>query len=134
MVNKIYKMKIKSKKISKSILKKREQRRIKRENKLKFKEFVKKIKERDNYTCQISGKYLKDADPRALPMVHVLSKENYPSLKMDENNVLCLSFYHHKNSPLSPHLDGFVFVDWFKHKFPLRYKYLMRWLRKWQDN
>lgn len=120
----------KSKKISKSILKKREKRRLKREQKQKYKDFVKSIKERDNYCCQISGKSFKNSSPQSLQVSHILSKENYPELMFDENNVLCLSFYNHKNSPLSPHLDCFAFVNFFEKKFPERYKYLMEWLRE----
>lgn len=117
-----------------TLLRKKAERKIKREDK-KFrkqiyKDFVKEIKERDNYTCQISGKYLKDSKPQSLQVVHILSKENYPEFMLDPINVICLSFYHHKNSPLSPHLDGFAFVEFFKNKFPDRYTYLINKLRE----
>jgi len=101
-------------------------RLIKKNKKQAYREFVKSIKERDNYTCQISNKSFKDASPQSLQVAHILSKENYPELILDPNNVLCLSFYNHKNSPKSPHLDGFVFTHFFKEKFPKRYKYLMK--------
>jgi len=118
-------------------LKRKEERKqfrlIKREEKQKYRDFVKAIKERDNYTCQISGKYLKDADPRALVVAHILSKENYPELMLNPNNVLSLSYYHHKNSFLSPHLDCFAFIEWFKGKFPERYCYLLKWLGEEQQ-
>ena len=105
---------------------KKAKRLIKKNKKQVYKEFVKSIKERDNYTCQISKKSFKNASPQSLQVCHILSKENYPELMMDPNNVLCLSFYNHKNSPLSPHLDGFVFSYWFSKKFPKRYKYLVK--------
>lgn len=121
---------MKDKKISKVLIRKREERRIKREQKQKYKDFVKFIKERDNYTCQISGKSFKNSKPQALPVCHIISKENYPELMLNPNNVLCLSFYHHLNSPLSTHLDGFAFSLWFKDKFPKRFRYLKGWLKK----
>jgi len=107
----------------------KKQRAIKKSKKQEFEDFVKRMKERDGYNCQISGKNFKDADPRAYQMAHILSKENYPKLMMNENNVLCLSYYQHKNSPLSPHLDCLAFVEWFKNKFPARYEYLLSYLR-----
>jgi hypothetical protein len=106
------------------------ERQIKKTNKQAYQDFVKFIKERDNWTCQISGKYLKDSKPQSLQVVHILSKENYPQLMLDPMNVICLSFYFHKNSPLSPHLDGFAFVSWFQNKFPDRYVYLLNKLRE----
>ena len=117
-----------------TILRKKQEKKAKRlANKLekqKYKDFVKSIKERDDYTCQISGKSFKNSKPQALPVCHIISKENYPELMLDPNNVLCLSFYHHKNSPLSTHLDGFCFSLWFKDKFPDRYRYLVKKLRE----
>ena len=110
--------------------KKKAERLIKKNKKQAYKAFVKSIKERDNYTCQISNKSFKNASPQSLQVAHILSKENYPELMLDPNNVLCLSFYNHKNSPKSPHLDGFVFTQWFKEKFPDRYKYLVRWIKQ----
>lgn len=110
-----------------TILKRKQERKIERDfkriEKQQYKDFIKKIKERDNYTCQISGKSFKNASPHALHVAHIFSKENYPEFMLEPMNVLCLSFYNHKNSPLSPHLDGFAFVQWLKVNKPEQYKW-----------
>jgi len=123
----------KQKKILKKTIIKREKRRLKKEYKEKYAIWVKAVKERDNYTCQISDKYLKNADPRALQAAHILSKENYPELQFDVINGISLSYYYHKNAPISSHLDGFAFTEWFKNKFPDRYEYLLKKLKDIQN-
>jgi hypothetical protein len=115
--------------LKKTIIK-REKRQLKKEGKIKYIEWVKAVKERDNYTCQISGKYLKDADPRALQAAHILSKENYPELKYDIMNGISLSYYYHKNAPISSHLDGFAFALWLMKNKPEQFKYLTEFLEK----
>lgn len=111
--------------------KKAKKRAIKKAKKDVYTNFVKQIKERDNYTCQISGKCFKNAKPQALHVAHILSKENYPELMLNPNNVLCLSFYHHKTSPVSSHLDGFAFTRWLQINKPEQYKFLMDYLEKY---
>ena len=103
-------------------------KQAKKQAKIDMDNFVKKIKERDNYTCQISNKNFKNAAPQALQMAHILSKENYPELMLNENNVICISFHHHKNSSISSHLDGFVFTRWLQINRPKQYKFLMKYL------
>lgn len=119
-------------------LRKKEERKIKRLNKRiekeKYKSFVKQIKERDNYCCQICKKSFKNAKPQALQVAHILSKENYPELKLNEYNVLTLCFYHHKNAPISSHLDGFSFSYWFMNNYKERYEYLVNWLKLHHTN
>lgn len=98
----------------------------KRKEKEEYKLFIKSIKERDNYTCQICNTYYgKDALPQSLQAMHILSKENYPELKMDSNNVLSGCFSCHKTGKVSSHHDGFAFTIFFMRKFPERYKYLI---------
>ena len=106
------------------------ERAIKKSKKQTYQDFVKIIKERDNYCCAVCGKNFKEAKPQALQMAHILSKENYPDLMLNPMNVLCLCFYHHKNAPISSHLDGFVFVEFFKNKFSDRYDYLLNYLKE----
>jgi len=120
----------KKKQLTKKQLLKKQKRLEKREFKKKYSEWVLKVKTRDNYTCQISGKYLGDADPRALQACHILSKENYPELMFDENNGISLSFYYHKNAPISSHLDGFAFTIWLKENKPEQYAYLVQKLKE----
>jgi len=112
----------------------KEVRRIDRlhnlEIKNKYKEFVKKIKERDNRICQICGKDLKNDAPQNCQILHVLSQENYPQLKCDEMNVLTSCYRCHNVAKISSHLDGFAFVEFFKNKFPDRYEYLLNKLKE----
>jgi len=96
----------------------------------KYAAWVKAVKERDNYTCQICKQHFDD--PRALPAMHILSKENYPELMYDVNNGLTGCYYDHKNSKLSPHLDGFAFVEWLRINKSEQYNYLKNWLEKHQ--
>jgi len=122
----------KAKKLAKKEAKK-EKKQLLAKNKKQMKDsyaaFLLSIRERDNYTCQLSGQSFKGKDLRGLPVAHVLSKERYPELKDNPNNVLCLSYFEHKNSSRSPHLDGFVFTEIFKRKFPERYKFLINYLK-----
>ena len=119
------------------LLKRKEERKAKILNKKLFKEkyaeWVLKVKTRDNFTCQISGKYLGDSDPRALQACHILSKENYPELMFDEMNGISLSFYYHKNAPISSHLDGFAFTIWLKENKPEQYNYLVQKLKEHEE-
>jgi len=127
MKNQLTKRELKHKQILLKIKEEKKLKRLKkREEKILFLKFVKEIKERDKYRCQVCEKCFKNAKPQALQMAHILSKENYPSLKMDSNNVLCLCYYHHNNAPISSHLDGFAFTEFFKNKFPDRYNYLLK--------
>jgi len=100
-------------------------RLIKKEAVLRYKEWAKAIKERDGYTCQVCNTNHKDSDPRAIQAAHILSKENYPELKLDMMNGITLCFSCHKNGRISSHLDGFAFSYFFKNKFPERYEYLI---------
>jgi 5-methylcytosine-specific restriction endonuclease McrA len=120
-------MNIKERKKLKSINRKAERER--------YTEWSKQVKERDNYTCQISGKKFHNSDPRALQTAHILSKSNYPELKLDIMNGICLSFWHHKNAPISSHLDGFAFAIWLEKNKPEQYNYLKEFLlEKWKQS
>lgn len=113
-----------------TLLKHKEIRKVKRDKvkaeKLAYANWVKAVKERDNYTCQLCGK--KFSSPKAIQAMHILSKENYPELKFDIMNGLTGCYYDHKNSKLSPHLDGFAFSYWLNINKPTQYYYLRRFL------
>ena len=104
------------------------------ENKAKketHEKWITKIKERDNYTCQICGKKFDKNDCQYLQVAHILAKETYPELKYDDENVLSLCYKHHRGKDkLSNHLNGFVFVHWFEKKFKHRYYYLLNKIDK----
>ena len=96
--------------------------------KQKYEEWVKKVKERDNYTCQICKKYLKDGNVHNIQAHHILAKTTYPELKFDINNGITLCYYDHKNSKVSPHLNGFAFTHYLMKNKVKQYKYLLKFL------
>ena len=104
------------------------ERLVKRTAKQKYKEWADAIKERDNWTCQVCGTYHKNSDPRAIQSAHILSKENYKELMLDENNGITLCFACHKNAKISSHLDGFVFSVWLAVHKPAQFNYLKDFL------
>ena len=133
-LNKIKRDKKRAKKLERK-LKRQEKRRnileIKKSKKLEYQEMVKFVKERDNYTCQVCKTDHRNSDPRAIAGAHILSKENYPELKLNTNNVITLCFACHKNAKISSHLDGFAFTLWLEKNFPDRYLYLKTFLESY---
>lgn len=119
------------KKILKSTLRKREKRMLKRVKKNLLKAWVHSVKLRDNYTCQICGKFYGEFACSKLQAHHILAKNTYPNLIVDINNGVTLCFYDHKNSKLSPHLNALAFGEFFKKKFPDRYEYLISKLKEY---
>lgn len=118
-------------KITKAILKKREKKAIKRTKKEELEAWKLKVKERDNYTCQICKKYLKD-NPHNCHAHHILDKKNYSQFKLDVNNGITLCYRDHKVGKLSPHLNALFFSDFLKLNFRDRYEYLQELLWKSQ--
>lgn len=116
-----------------TLLRHKEQRKIerleKKNSKEIYKQWAKAIKERDNYTCQVCKTDHRNSDPRAIQAAHILSKENYPELKLDMMNGITLCFACHKNAKISSHLDGFVFVRWLQNNKLEQYNYLIEWLK-----
>ena len=116
------------KKIKKSVLRKREKRKLKREAKSKLREWVKKIKERDNYSCQVCGKDVKYGAPQNCQAHHILDKKNYPELRTDVNNGITLCYRDHKVSKFAPHLNALSFIVWLIRHKPSQYFYLKNYL------
>jgi len=83
---------------------------------------------RDKEVCQICK------NKPNKPHVHHIIPRQVKELKYDINNGIVLCFYHHKVGVQSPHLNSLWFTMWIRKNKPSQYKYLMRWLRKWQDN
>lgn len=111
-----------------TLLRHKEQRKVDREikssKKQAYKEWAKTIRERDNYTCQVCNTDHRNSDPRAIQAAHILSKENYPKLKLDVMNGITLCFACHKNAKISSHLDGFAFTIWLMKNKPSQFRYL----------
>lgn len=125
-----------SKKITKATLEKRERKLKKRLLKERIETWKLKVIERDNWTCQMSGKKLltrKECHPH-----HIISElsvlRKYPELIDDINNGILLGYYTHKAAPFSAHQGGFEWVLWFKEKFPERYEYLVNKIKEKNSN
>lgn len=114
------------KKITKKILKKRENKLKKRNIKNSIKEWKLQVIERDNWTCQ---KCLNKLESRKQCQPHhIISllgvKRNYPQLLKDINNGILLCYFCHKASPSSPHQGALEFILWLEKNKPEQYKYL----------
>ena len=83
-----------------------------------------KILVRDNRTCQWCGK--ENLIGRNCQMSHVYSKGAHPELRHDPLNVKILCYHCHFQKW---HKDPDIAIDWFKSKFPERYKYLREKIR-----
>jgi len=76
------------------------------------------VRERDGYTCQKCNKFLVG---RNCHVSHVKSVGAYPDMEFDLLNMKVLCFRHHI---LWWHKEPLEAGEWFKNKFPKRYKYL----------
>lgn len=119
---------MKKKKITKAILKKRENRLVKREYKAKLDKWKKLVKEKDDFTCQICLKDLKD-NPRNCHAHHILDKKNFKQFSTDIKNGITLCYFCHKVGPNSPHMNALFFSDFLNKKRPEQYDYLMNLLK-----
>tara|TARA_R100000005_G_C4922067_1_gene154888 strand:- start:331 stop:756 length:426 start_codon:yes stop_codon:yes gene_type:complete len=77
------------------------------------------VKLRDNYTCQYCGKKVEGSNCHAS---HVLNVGTHKNMELDVMNMKVLCSYHHMHWW---HKDVLHATEWFKEKFPDRYKYLM---------
>ena len=84
----------------------------------------KNVKDRDNWTCQICKKYLKD-NTKNCHAHHLLDKKNYKEYSTDMHNGITLCYRCHKVGAKSPHMDALYFAGWFKKNKPEQYKYLI---------
>jgi len=89
-------------------------------------ELAKKIVRRQhNYTCEFCGKREPNVKTHGS---HIFSEGIYRSMSADLENILCLCFTHHLGGwnakEPSWHKNPIEMTDWFKEKFPARYKTL----------
>lgn len=115
------------KKILKSVLHKREKRRLKREEKEKFKEWREKVLQRDRYTCQICKKQSGNLN---IYVHHILDKTHFKELKFDVFNGLTLCYQDHKVGKYSPHMNALFFSFWLQKNKTEQYNYLINKLKE----
>ena len=77
-------------------------------------------KKRDNYTCQRCDKEVKGMNAHGS---HVIPVSGSQLLRFDLKNIKCLCYHCHMQWWHKNPLDAY---EWFKKKFPSRYKYLQK--------
>lgn len=83
------------------------------------------VKERDNSTCQYCGKKVKGSNCHPSHVIPVSTCGLF--LRYDKENIKILCFHHHINFW---HKNPIEAGDWFKKKFPKRWKYLQKEILK----
>lgn len=80
-----------------------------------------KVKQRDNYCCQICNKKVTGHNCQAH---HILPK-GIKGMRWDINNGITLCYQHHKVGLWSAHMNAIWFTFWLKTNKPLIFKYLV---------
>lgn len=112
------------KKITKAILKKREERLIKKQNKLKWKDLQQQLLKRDDYRCVFCGKLV---NLKHFQSCHIIPEE-FIETRYDLNNLLLACFYHHKVGKYSMHNHPLWFTLWLQKNRPEKYEYLIKYI------
>lgn len=114
------------KKILKSVLIKKQKRKERSIQKNLLKEWSKSVKERDNYTCQLCNKDLRNGSPQDCNSHHILDKLTWPEFKLDINNGITLCYRDHRVSKYAPHLNALAFIIWLYEYKLSQFNYLVR--------
>ena len=105
---------------------KRRSKRVKKASsigklKKKLEDFVKReVKERDNWTCQRCNKQVEGLNAHGSHVIPVSASQR---LRFDLLNIKCLCYHCHIQWWHKHPIDA---RDWFKNKFPERFKYLQK--------
>jgi len=113
------------KKISKKILRAREDRAVKRNNKQLKKNMVEDMFKRDGGVCVFCGK---PVHLKHYQTCHIIP-EQFAETRYDLNNVLLACFYHHRVGKYSMHNHPLWFVSWLEKNRPEQYSYLKEKLK-----
>lgn len=111
------------KKITKALLKKRENRKLKRDYKQALKEFKEFCLLRDNYTCQVCRKSMKNDKSKC--QVHHIIPKTYKEYSTDVNNGIVLCYRCHKADKNSAHQNSLFFSLWLEKNKEDIYYYLI---------
>jgi len=119
-----------AKKILKSIIRKREKRKEKREFKERLAEWKKSIIRMDDFTCQICKNNI---EGRSLHVHHILpNKPKYKKFIMNKMNGILLCPYCHTLGPNAVHKNSLFFSFWLRKNRPQQYNYLINEMQKIQ--
>ena len=86
----------------------------------------KKVRERDNWTCQVCRKKL---EKRYAQAHHILPR-GMKGMRWDVNNGITLCYNHHKVGIFSAHQNAVWFFGWLNANKPQQLKYIMEKLSK----
>lgn len=81
--------------------------------------WVDKVKERDDYICQVCQKKLTSKNSRAH---HILPRQ-IKGMRWDTENGITLCDYHHRRGILSAHQNAIWFTYWLKTNKYKQYKH-----------
>jgi len=80
-----------------------------------------KVKERDNYTCQICQKKIEKNNCHA----HHIIPKGIKLTRWDVNNGITLCYQHHKVNVCSPHMNAVWFTFWLKTNKYKQFRYII---------
>lgn len=89
-------------------------------------------KEMAGWRCEYDGCFRTKAAGFQMQGAHIFGENSHKSMSADIDNILCLCPVHHtggfwKNAKEpSWHEDPLVMVEWFRKKYPKRYKELLK--------
>lgn len=86
----------------------------------------KRVKERDNYTCQVCKKKLSSKNCHA----HHILPRGIELTRWDINNGITLCYPHHKVGKFSPHMNALWFTFWLKTNKYTQFRYIINKLKE----
>ena len=88
------------------------------------------LKVREIGVCELCGKKYKELNEKGKPTIlqahHIMDRYFYHRLSWDLQNGICLCSICHKFSAKSAHRGSIKFSEWFRNKYPEKYKYLLQ--------
>ena len=88
--------------------------------------WAKRVKERDNYTCQICKKKVTGKNCHA----HHIIPKNIKGMRWDIDNGITLCYQHHKVGIYSPHMNAVWFTFWLKTNKYSQFKHIVNKLEE----
>jgi len=88
--------------------------------------WAKKVKDRDNWTCQICNKKFDKVNAH-----HILPRQ-LKGLRWDVNNGITLCAYHHRLGPWSAHQNAVWFFGWLNENKPQTLRYIINKISQYE--
>lgn len=87
--------------------------------------WVKKVKERDNFTCAVCKQKVTGKNCQA----HHIIPRQIRTCRWDINNGITLCYQHHKVGKFSPHMNAVWFTYWLKTNRRQQFDYIIKKLK-----